>query len=125
MTKEQNKIAQSILAKKPVEIKGLYMNPKGEFFTNESLGKNSLKKDQKLEWVARENVAEEKPEVDKEVQNPILNGSNDEVKEAVASLDDVTGLEQLLLEEQAGQNRKGATKAIQERIDALKATDNG
>lgn len=126
MTKKQNKIAQEILAKKPKEVKGLFMNPKGEFFTNESLAKNSLEKDEELKWVSRENKVSDKAEDNKEDKHPILGVSVPEIRLVVKTIMEVSELEQLLKDEKAGQNRKGSIEAIEARIDELKeAQDNG
>ncbi len=44
MTEEQKKYAQDFFTKNP-EVKELFLNPSGEWFTNKSYANNSLPKD--------------------------------------------------------------------------------
>ncbi len=117
MTKEQTKNAQYIFDKNP-KIDELFMNVKGEFFTQESLAKNSLQKGEKLTKVSKKeeiSITQEEPK-----EESILGGSNADVKKAVESITEIPELEQLLIDEQNGQNRKGSKEAIEVRIQELK-----
>lgn len=52
LTKEQRAIAQEILKGNP-DLVAVYVNPKGEFFTQESYAENSLPKDKNGERVGK------------------------------------------------------------------------
>ncbi len=115
MTKEQKQTAQSIFDKNK-DVDTLYMNPKGEFFTSKNLGLGSLKKDEKMETVKRAletSGSEGGDEGDEYVSIPKL-------KEQVIAIPVIPVLEQMLLDEQSGQNRKGAIEVIEARIQELK-----
>lgn len=119
MTKNQSKKAQEIFSR-DTEISKLWMNPKGEFFTSENLGKGSLKKGEVLELVTRQTKI-----VKEKYEHPILGRSVPDVKVKVGEITNQEALEKLLQEEKEGQNRKGAKSAIRERLEALKADDTG
>lgn len=140
MTKKQNKQAQEILGKF-TELDGLWMNPKGEFFTpdNKDLALNSLKGNDELEWIGRElseayerlkNAAEKVKEQDpnmtseEPVIDSILVGSIESVKDAAQSIESVEQLEKLLEEETSNANRKGAKEVLAARIEELKTNQS-
>lgn len=78
-TKKQNEFAQVYLSEHP-DVKEMYINPKGEFFTDESYANNSLEKDKdgnvigKIQVISREPVKSEK-EPEKEPKEKPEKGS--------------------------------------------------
>ncbi|ALU74263.1 hypothetical protein AUW17_02815 [Tenacibaculum dicentrarchi] len=67
MTREQRKKAHEILGKFQ-DAEAVYINPKGEFFTEKYLGDNSLKAGEKLEIVKREVVSLTQKQAEKEAE---------------------------------------------------------
>ncbi|MBE7661076.1 hypothetical protein [Tenacibaculum finnmarkense] len=67
MTREQRKQAYEILGKFQ-DAEAVYINPKGEFFTEKYLGDNSLKAGEKLEVVKRKSVSPTQKQAEKEAE---------------------------------------------------------
>ncbi|WP_233901240.1 hypothetical protein [Tenacibaculum piscium] len=80
MTREQRKQAHEILGKFQ-DAEAVYINPKGEFFTEKYLGDNSLKAGEKLEVVKRKVVSPTQKQAEKEAEQQALEDVQKEAEE--------------------------------------------
>ncbi len=114
MNKKQKQQAKEIFEANP-NIAKLYINPKGEFFTNKNYGENSLGLKEELKVVTRDLVSEP-------VEEAL---SVEELIEQIQGEKSVSVLEQQLIDEQAGANRTDVLDAVIARLETLKSSENG
>lgn len=106
MDAKQKQRAVAIFEANPQFLK-LWMNPKGEFFSNENLAKNSLTEGEKLESITN-TIEVMTPDVPAE---PNVK----EMLEIIGAEDAVPQLEQMLINESEGKNRKSVMEALEKK----------
>lgn len=110
MDAKQKQRAVAIFEANP-QFQKLWMNPKGEFFSNENLAKNSLAEGEKLESITN-TIEVMAPDVPAE---PNVK----EMLEIIGAEDAVPQLEQMLINESEGKNRKSVMEALEKKITKL------
>ncbi|CAI9429703.1 hypothetical protein MSHRCOH1_05780 [Candidatus Ornithobacterium hominis] len=123
MTTTQAKTAEFIFKNNP-KIEVLYMNERGEFFSNKSLAQNSVKADEKIMTIERKLKLNMQPKERVDTQK-ILNQSVADIKFTIQAINEIPFIEQLIIDEHKGQDRKGAKEALEIRLKELKENENG
>lgn len=109
ITKEQKEQAAKIFKANP-QVKELYLNTKGEFFTKKDLALNSVKKAEEITPIPLAVVAEATEPDEKQTDKPTVAEMAELIK-AAATLDD--------LKEFESDDRKGVKDAVAKRKKEL------